>query len=254
MNAETDPEVRQNTIPNIAVVVPVRNEAENVGPLVNEIAAALYGRSFEMLFVDDGSDDGTAEALEQARAKHPQLRSVRHQRACGQSTAIISGVRAASAAIIVTMDGDGQNDPADAPALLDTYKERGGGDHLMITGHRVNRRDTWLRRISSKIANGVRGGLLGDATPDTGCGLKVFSRRAFLEMPAFNHMHRFLPALMIRGGGSVHSVPVNHRPRMRGTSKYGVWNRLWVGIVDLFGMIWLIRRPANPDLEESKDS
>jgi len=254
MNAESDSEVRQNTTPNIAVVVPVRNEAENVGPLVDEIAAALHGRSFEMLFVDDGSDDGTTEALAQARVKHPELRAVRHQSACGQSTAIISGVRAASAAIIVTMDGDGQNDPADAPALLDKYKELGGGNRLMIAGHRVNRRDTWLRRVSSRIANGVRGGLLGDATPDTGCGLKVFSGRAFLDMPAFDHMHRFLPALMIRAGGSVHSVPVNHRPRTRGTSKYGVWNRLWVGIVDLFGLIWLIRRPANPDLEESKDS
>lgn len=243
MNAETTPD--------IAVVVPAHNEAENVGPLAEEIAAALQPRAFEMIFVDDGSTDATADALSAAAADHPELRVVRHRRACGQSTAIVSGVRAARAALIVTMDGDGQNDPADAPKLLDAFRENGGGDGLMIAGHRVNRRDTWVRRMSSKIANGVRGGLLGDRTPDTGCGLKVFSRNAFLHMPAFNHMHRFLPALMIRAGGRVLSVPVNHRPRTRGVSKYGVWNRLWVGIVDLFGVIWLIRRPANPDIDES---
>jgi len=239
------------TTPEVAVVVPARNEAKNVGPLVDEIAAALAGRGFEIVFVDDGSDDGTDAALAAAAARHPQLRVVRHLRACGQSTAIVSGVRAARAPVIVTMDGDGQNDPADAPALLDAYTAAGGGDAVMIAGHRVNRRDTWLRRFSSRVANGVRGGLLKDATPDTGCGLKVFSRRAFLNMPAFDHMHRFLPALMIRAGGQVLSVPVNHRPRTRGTSKYGVWNRLWVGIVDLFGVIWLIRRPANPALHET---
>lgn len=253
MNDETAPADHASAsavAPDVAVVVPARNEAENVGPLVAEIAQALIGRAFEIIFVDDGSDDGTADALAEAKSKHATLRVVRHRRACGQSTAIVSGVRAARAAVIVTMDGDGQNDPADAPALLDSYAEQGGGDRLMIAGHRVNRRDTWLRRTSSKIANGVRGGLLGDATPDTGCGLKVFSRQAFLCMPAFDHMHRFLPALMIRAGGIVRSVPVNHRPRTRGTSKYGVWNRLWVGIVDLFGLIWLIRRPANPDIAD----
>jgi dolichol-phosphate mannosyltransferase len=230
----------------LAVVVPARNEAENVGPLVDEIAAALAGRAHEIVFVDDGSDDGTDRALADAAGRHPALRIVRHTRACGQSTAIVSGVRAARAPVIVTMDGDGQNDPADAPKLVEAFAAQGSGDKLMIAGHRVNRRDTWLRRFSSKVANGVRGALLGDATPDTGCGLKVFSRRAFLEMPAFDHMHRFLPALMIRSGGRVVSVAVNHRARTRGTSKYGVWNRLWVGIVDLFGVIWLIRRPANP--------
>ena len=242
MNAETDLE----NVPEIAVVVPTRNEAENVGPLIGEIIAALGGHSFEIIFVDDGSNDGTAEALASADAQHPELRVVTHSQACGQSTAIVSGVRAAKADIIITMDGDGQNDPTDATVLIDHYEEAGGGDKLMIVGHRVNRRDTLLRRISSRIANGIRGGLLGDATPDAGCGLKVFSRRAFLEMPAFDHMHRFLPAMMIRAGGNVLSVPVNHRSRTRGTSKYGVWNRLWVGIIDLFGVIWLIRRAANP--------
>jgi dolichol-phosphate mannosyltransferase len=241
-----EPDASPEIAPDIAVVVPARNEAENVGPLVDEIAAALAGRAHEIVFVDDGSDDGTDRALADAAGRHPALRIVRHTRACGQSTAIVSGVRAARAPVIVTMDGDGQNDPADAPKLVEAFAAQGSGDKLMIAGHRVNRRDTWLRRFSSKVANGVRGALLGDATPDTGCGLKVFSRRAFLEMPAFDHMHRFLPALMIRSGGRVVSVAVNHRARTRGTSKYGVWNRLWVGIVDLFGVIWLIRRPANP--------
>jgi dolichol-phosphate mannosyltransferase len=246
MNDRPDPAREPESHPEIAVVVPARNEAENVGPLIDEIAAALAGRAFEIVIVDDGSDDGTDRALAAAQARHPALRVVRHARACGQSTAIVSGVRVASAPVVVTMDGDGQNDPADAPRLIAAFAAGGGGDKLMIAGQRVNRRDTWLRRVSSKVANGVRAGLLGDATPDTGCGLKVFSRRAFLEMPAFDHMHRFLPALMIRAGGRVVSVAVNHRPRTRGTSKYGVWNRLWVGIVDLFGVIWLIRRPANP--------
>ena len=242
MNAETPLE--------IAVVVPAHNEAENVGPLIDEIAAALDGRTVEIIFVNDGSNDGTDAALATAGEKHGSLRVVHHASACGQSTAIVSGVRAARAPIIVTMDGDGQNDPADAPALLQKYADEGGGDGLMIAGHRVNRRDTWFRRLSSRVANGVRSTLLGDATPDTGCGLKVFSRQAFLHMPAFNHMHRFLPALMIRAGGRVLSVPVNHRPRTRGVSKYGLWNRLWVGIIDLFGVIWLIRRAANPDIKD----
>jgi dolichol-phosphate mannosyltransferase len=250
MSAETVQDTAAAT-PEVAVVVPARNERENVGPLIDEIAAAMTGRAVEIIFVDDGSDDGTDAALAEAAVRHASLRVVRHSRACGQSTAIVSGVRAAAAPVIVTMDGDGQNDPADAPALLDAYAAAGGGDRVMIAGHRVNRRDTWFRRFSSRVANGVRGTLLGDATPDTGCGLKVFSRRAFLHMPAFNHMHRFLPALMIRAGGKVLSVPVNHRPRTRGTSKYGLWNRLWVGIVDLFGVIWLIRRAANPALDET---
>ncbi len=248
---EAAPGAVSGAVPEVAVVVPARNEAGNVGPLIAEIAAALAGRAAEIIFVDDGSDDGTDRALAETGARHAELRVVRHARPRGQSTAIVSGVRAARADVIVTMDGDGQNDPADMPALLAAYADAGGGDAVMIAGHRVNRRDTWLRRLSSRVANGVRGGLLGDATPDTGCGLKVFSRRAFLHMPAFDHMHRFLPALMIRAGGRVVSVPVNHRPRTRGTSKYGVWNRLWVGIVDLFGVIWLIRRPANPLIDSN---
>ncbi len=236
--------------PNVAVVVPVRNEAENVGPLIEEIAAALRGReAFETLFVDDGSDDGTLAALEALIADHPELRVLRHRKSCGQSSAIASGVAAARAAVIITMDGDGQNDPADMSALLARYREADATDLMMVAGQRTKRQDTWLRRLSSRVANSVRAGLLGDATPDTGCGLKVFSRKAFLEMPRFDHMHRFLPALMQRRGGQVVSVPVGHRPRLRGTSKYGVWNRLWVGIFDLVGVMWLQRRASRPEIE-----
>ena len=229
-----------------AVVIPAHNEAESIASLTDEIASAFTGKSFEIIFVNDGSNDGTADALTNASKCHPQLRVITHKHVYGQSAAIISGIRAASAETIITLDGDGQNVPADAPALLDLYLRSSGDLEVMVAGHRVDRRDAWLKRASSRIANGIRLALLDDATPDTGCGLKVFSRRAFLEMPAFDHMHRFLPALMVRGGGKVLSVPVKHRSRISGNSKYGIWDRMWVGIVDLFGVIWLIRRPANP--------
>ncbi len=235
---------------DVAVVVPVRNEAENVGPLIEEIAAALRGHeTFETLFIDDGSDDATPAALAALSAEHPELRVLRHRKSCGQSSAIATGVAAARAPVIITMDGDGQNDPADMPALLARYRAAADGDMMMVAGQRTKRQDTWLRRLSSRVANNVRAGLLGDATQDTGCGLKVFSRTAFLEMPRFDHMHRFLPALMQRRGGQVVSVPVGHRPRLRGTSKYGVWNRLWVGIFDLLGVMWLQRRASRPEIE-----
>ena len=232
--------------PEFAVVVPAHNEAGSVALLINEIATVFLGKAFEIVCVDDASNDGTADALNTARRRHPELRVITHEHVWGQSAAILSGIRAANADIIITMDGDGQNVPADAPKLLDLYLGSSDNSKMMIVGHRVNRRDTWLRRASSRVANGVRLALLDDATPDTGCGLKVFPRQAFMEMPAFDHMHRFLPALMVRGGGKVLSVPVKHRPRTHGASKYGVWDRLWVGIVDLLGIMWLIRRPANP--------
>ncbi len=230
-----------------AVVVPAHNEVENVGPLIDEIIIAFSKRRYEIILVDDGSDDGTGDILATLALRHKHLRIITHDNIRGQSTAIVSGIRAAKAEIVITMDGDGQNNPADAPGLLDRFLELGGGDHIMIAGHRVNRRDTWLKRSASKVANIVRGSLLKDSTPDTGCGLKVFSRQAFLAMPAFNHMHRFLPALMIRAGGTVLSVPINHRSRAHGVSKYGFWNRLWVGIIDLLGVMWLIRRTTNAE-------
>jgi len=238
--------------PVLAVVVPVKNEADNILPLVGEIHAALSGKHVhEIIYVDDGSDDRTPEMLREARAKYPALRVIRHKNSCGQSAAVATGVKAARAPIIATLDGDGQNDPADIPALLrrlldETPEAR---SYLLVAGFRHKRRDDGIRKISSRIANKIRAGMLKDDTPDTGCGLKVFTREAFLDMPRFDHMHRFLPALMIRRGGKVVSVPVNHRPRERGVSKYGVWNRLWVGIVDLFGVMWLQHRANLPQIE-----
>ncbi len=239
--------------PLVAVVVPVRNEADNILPLVTEIAAALDGRRpFEMIFVDDGSDDATPARLSEAQERHPELRVLRHRVGCGQSQAVASGVKAARAALIATLDGDGQNDPADIPRLLDRLlaEPPAERDRLLVAGYRQKRQDNTLRRLSSKVANGVRARLLNDDTPDSGCGLKVLSREAFLDMPRFNHMHRFLPALMIRRGGRVVSMQVNHRPRQRGLSKYGLWNRLWVGIVDLLGVMWLQRRASVPVIEQ----
>ena len=237
---------------DLSVVIPVHNEAENIQPLVDEIVAALDGRyDYEIVYVDDGSTDDTLERLRAARAGCPRLRILRHARGCGQSTAIRTGVRAARAPVIATLDGDGQNDPADIPGLVERLRQADPGERLwLVAGWRQRRQDDWLRRISSKVANGVRSRLLGDATPDTGCGLKVFPREVFLELPYFDHMHRFLPALVQRAGGRVVSVPVHHRPRERGTSKYGVGNRLWVGIVDLFGVRWLQRRACLPEVGE----
>ena len=237
---------REISLVDISVVVPVKDEADNVLPLIREISAALNGvRPFEIVYVDDGSTDGTVAKLAEAKAEFPMLRIVRHDGCFGQSQAIQTGVRHAAAPLIATLDGDGQNDPSDIPTLLKRFGDEGGSADalLMIAGWRAKRKDTWLKRISSKVANTVRGTLLGDATPDTGCGLKVFPRAMFLAFPGFDHMHRFMPALTIRAGGRVVSVQVNHRPRERGTSKYGLFNRLWVGIVDLIGVMWLNRRP-----------
>ncbi len=229
----------------LSVVIPVCNEAENILPLAREIAAALGGRAaFEIIYVDDGSTDGTADAVLAARGEIPEMRLLSHSRRSGQSAAVHSGVQRARGAWIATLDGDGQNDPADFPAMLQARDAAIAADPAvkLVMGNRVTRRDTWLRRLSSRVANGVRGALLGDGTPDTGCGIKLMHRATFLELPFFNHMHRFLPALYQRHGARVISVPVNHRPRTRGASKYGLNNRLWVGIVDLFGVMWLKAR------------
>ena len=233
-----------NDVPEIAVVIPVCNEAENVGLLAREIQAALTGRGpFEILFVDDGSTDGTAAAVRAAREGGiPEIRLLQHSARSGQSAAVHSGVRAARAQWIATLDGDGQNDPADIPSLIAAQAAGGERLRLVMGNRKANRKDTWLRKASSSVANGVRGWMLNDGTPDTGCGIKLMHRATFLELPRFNHMHRFLPALFQRAGAQVISVPVRHRPRTRGTSKYGLHNRLWVGIVDLFGVRWLIRR------------
>lgn len=234
--------------PDISVVVPVRDEAENIDPLLAEIVAALAGRNFEIVYVDDGSTDGTSERLQAARARLPMLRVLRHRRSAGQSAALVSAIRAARGTWIATLDGDGQNDPADVPALL--ARAEAADSPALVAGWRARRRDTALKRLSSRLANAVRGALLGDRTPDTGCGLKVFRRETFLRLPPFDHMHRFLPALVRRDGGTVVNQRVNHRPRAAGRSKYGVMNRLFVGIVDLFGVMWLQRRPIRPERDD----
>jgi len=252
MKAAKDSATASTPSVDLSVVVPVKNETENLAPLIGEIAAALRDRErFEIVYVDDGSDDATYDRLVSLRRDFPELRVLRHETCCGQSAAIATGIRAASGAIIATLDGDGQNDPADIPDLLEKFRGSGDAERTMVAGHRAKRRDNAVRRLSSRLANGIRAGLLNDDTPDTGCGLKVFPRQAFLDMPRFDHMHRFLPALMIRLGGRVLTVPVNHRPRERGISKYGVWNRLWVGIVDLMGVMWLNRRGSRPVVSEA---
>jgi dolichol-phosphate mannosyltransferase len=238
----------------LSVVIPVKNEAGNIAPLVAEIGVALDGRvEYEIVYVDDGSTDATAAEIMRLQRMTPALRLVRHTRSCGQSAAIRSGAKAARAAWIATLDGDGQNDPGDIPALWQIARESPAAPPLLITGHRAHRQDSWTKRRASKIANAVRRGLLHDDTPDTGCGLKLFPRALFLDLPYFDHMHRFLPALVLREGGIVRSLPVNHRPRERGTSKYGVLDRLGVGVVDLFGVMWLCRRRSLPEMpaEES---
>jgi dolichol-phosphate mannosyltransferase len=231
----------------LSVVIPVRNEAGNIAPLVGEIVAVLDAvAEYEIVYVDDGSTDATAAEIEGLQATNPRLRLVRHRASCGQSAAVRTGVKAARGAWIATLDGDGQNDPADIPALWRLAGAALPHPPLLIAGHRARRRDTWVKRVSSRIANAVRRGMLHDDTPDTGCGLKLFPRALFLDLPAFDHMHRFLPALVLRAGGVVRSVPVNHRPRERGTSKYGTLDRLAVGITDLLGVMWLRRRGSVP--------
>lgn len=239
----------------LSVVVPVKNEQDNIERLIREIVAALSTvATFEIIYVNDGSTDSTQSRLDELKREFPLLRTIRHRTACGQSRAVTSGVQAARYEWIATLDGDGQNDPADIPVLLAALAEPAQPVNLeLLAGWRARRNDTFVRRLSSRIANGVRSRMLKDNTPDTGCGLKLFARESFLALPNFDHMHRFLPALILRNGGAVVSVPVRHRPRDRGTSKYGVHNRLWVGIVDLFGVAWLQRRVRLPVIEADSD-
>lgn len=230
---------------DVSVVVPVRNEAPNIESLIGEIEAALTGMRFEIIYVDDGSDDGTDAVLAGLAAQSgSRLRVFRHAPSAGQSAAVRTGALAARAALIATLDGDGQNDPADLPALIAVMRASGRPSNLALVGgnRKASRRDTWWKRRTSVIANTVRGWMLHDDTPDSGCGLKVFRRDAYLLLPYFDHLHRFMPAVFLREGWTVRSLPVGHRPRTRGTSKYGTWDRLTVGIVDLFGVAWLRRR------------
>lgn len=237
----------------ISVVVPVHNEADNIVALIEEIVNALGAASaYEIIYVDDGSTDGTAAVLKQALTDFKALKVLHHQHSCGQSTAIRTGVKAAQYPWIATLDGDGQNDPADIPRLYEVLMaQRGTSANLwMVAGWRNKRYDSAWRLFSSKVANGVRSRLLGDNTPDTGCGLKLFAKDSFLELPYFDHNHRFLPALILRAGGRVISEPVNHRSRTSGTSKYGTLDRLWAGIIDLSGVIWLQKRAKRPVVEQ----
>ena len=233
---------------SLSVVVPVRNEEDNVAELIFEIRKALKNKiHYEMIYVDDGSTDHTYKNLINLQKTYKELRVIRHQKSCGQSTAVRTGVKHAQYDWIVTLDGDGQNNPQDIPELLKALKE---GVELVGGNRRHSRRDTWIKRISSVIANGVRSWMLQDNTPDTGCGLKLFSKEAFLDLPYFDHMHRFLPALIKRRGGLIVSVPVSHRPRTHGHSNYGTIDRLLVGIVDLFGVAWLQRRSKLPHIKK----
>jgi dolichol-phosphate mannosyltransferase len=227
-------------MPDISIVVPVRNEAGNVAPLIDEIARALSGRNFEIVYVNDGSSDGTEAELKSLMARHPYLRQLKHARSCGQSCAITTGVSAARSPLVATIDGDGQNDPAFLPALIEPLLAR--REVGLVAGQRVGRKASGFKKLQSRIANGVRGAILRDGTRDTGCGLKLFRRDAFLALPYFDGLHRFLPALFRRDGYAIAYVEVIDRPRRHGVSNYGMWDRLWVGILDLAGVWWLIRR------------
>ncbi len=232
----------------ISVVIPAKDELENIQPLVEEIYAALNTKAyaqegFEIIYVDDGSSDGTFEEI--ARLKNngfPALRALKHAASVGQSTAVFDGVKAARGELIVTLDADGQNNPVNIPAMLEQAYKLPKGSDFCIAGFRKNRKDTAWYRFQSRIANKVRASILDDGTPDTGCGLKVFPRATFLQLPYFDHMHRYIPALIKRLEGKIIVVEVDHRNRQAGESKYNMWNRLWVGLVDMWAVRWLQKR------------
>ncbi|MDA9537996.1 dolichol-phosphate mannosyltransferase [Bradyrhizobium sp. CCBAU 21362] len=236
--------------PSVSIVVPVRNEADNIAPLIEEITAALDSRwDYEIIYVNDGSTDTTGERLKAIMAQRGNLRQLRHAKSGGQSAAVRSGVRAARGAIVATLDGDGQNNPAFLPDLIAAVEK---GAHVgLAAGQRVGRKDTGFKKFQSRVANKVRNSILKDGTRDTGCGLKAFRREVFLAMPYFDGLHRFLPALVRREGYEIAYVDVIDRPRRSGVSNYGFFDRLWIGIMDLAGVWWLIRRKKpTPDVTE----
>ncbi len=229
-------------IPEISIVIPVHDEAAAIPVLLDEIGATMEGYDFEVIVVDDGSRDGTAEILRVLEVRMPWLRCLTHPRARGQSTAIRTGVRAARAPLVVTLDGDGQNPPDQIPLLLAPFGTDADGRLGLVQGQRVERQDSLAKRLASRFANRLRAALLRDGVRDSGCGLKAFRREAYLELPFFDHIHRFMPAMMLREGWRVETVPVTHRPRQSGRSKYSNLARGLVGIPDLLGAAWLIQR------------
>ena len=229
---------------DLSVVIPAKDEKANIKPLVQEIYLALSDSGlFEIVYVDDGSSDGTYDEIVRLKqSDFPALRVIKHAQSVGQSTAVVTGVKESKGALIITLDADGQNDPTDIPHLLEKAKLMPLGSDFCIAGYRKNRKDTAWKRFQSRFANNVRAKILNDGTPDTGCGLKIFPRSTFLKLPYFDHMHRYIPALIIRLGGKIIIAEVNHRDRQAGVSKYTMWNRLWVGIVDMFAVRWLQKR------------
>jgi len=238
---------------DLSVVIPIFNEEENIKNLVEEISISLKHLSFEVIVVDDKSSDNSLNVLKDLKSNFEFLRVVLHKNNYGQSSAIRTGILSAKSKWIATVDGDGQNDPVDIPKLYNSLIEMNKlNENVLIAGNRINRKDNWLKRFSSTNANRIRARILKDEAPDTGCGLKLFPKNFFLGLPFFDHMHRYIPALFISQGGSVISIAVNHRPRNKGESKYGFNNRFWVGISDLFGVRWLMKRSKIIISEEIK--
>ena len=239
---------------SVSVVIPARDEADSIAELVKETHSVMGQHpDFEIVLVDDGSQDQTLEnAARAARAVGCSLRAIRHEHSIGQSGALQTGVRKAQGTWIITMDGDGQNDPADMPALLERAATVTVED-FCIAGHRRNRKDTSWKRFQSRLANRIRNTILHDGVPDTGCGMKLFPRSTFLKLPWFDHGHRFIPALVIAIGGQVQVVEVHHRERQQGVSKYSAWNRAWAGIVDLLGVVWLLHRTRYVGISEYRE-
>lgn len=231
---------------NISIIIPAFNEQDNLPALAADIHTTL--QQAEIIIIDDCSTDNTEQTAQQLLARYPSIKYIRHAKRSGQSCAVSSGVKHASHEVIATIDGDGQNPPSEILKLLEAYKTQENPASILFAGHRQQRQDTWVKRLSSRIANKIRMALLRDNCPDTGCGLKLFHKTAFLSLPQFNHMHRFLPALFKRNGMMVVNVPISHKEREHGKSKYNTWGRLKVGVVDLLGVAWLARRPCNPKL------
>ncbi|WP_393980772.1 glycosyltransferase [Xanthobacter agilis] len=235
--------------PRLSVVIAVRDEAENIAPLIAEIDAALTFEPFELIFVDDGSSDATLAELRKAAATRPYLRILVHATSCGKSAGVDTGARAARGELLLLLDGDGQNNPAYLPEMVRVI-DAGGAKVGMVQGERQGRKDTNFKRFQSRLANGVRRSLLNDGNRDTGCGLKVVRRELHLRLPLFDGLHRFMSALVKREGYEILTVKVVDRERWHGVSKYGFWNRLWVGIADLLGVWWLVKRRRVPQVVE----